>query len=113
MFNAKDVNWGGNNNTGPNAGPNQTITQFSVFYLNDVFVAFEQVTGGPLKIRDRSTQNTVEVGGGPGADFPAGSGGIPRNQLLIVEVVQDPNGNARMWYQRSIIRQRCSSHGCK
>ena len=102
LFNANDNSWGGNVPSGDRAPVRDggVITQYNIMYPNDAYTGFENFTGGPLKIRDRNTGNTIEVGGGPGADFPNGSGTIPTNSVKIFELVQDPSGNVRMWINK-------------
>ena len=95
IHNALDVQWNKNFRDGNYNGP---LTEYAVFWLNDEFTDYETVNGGRLAIRSRNTQDAIEIGGNNGGNFPNNTGLPEKNKLLIVEVVQDNNGDSKLWF---------------
>ena len=102
--NANDVEFSGNtpgtapsmSNTDFAGGNADTLSGFTVLYLNQNFYTDETFGGSPFNIRERTSRNTLEIAG-TGAEWSSGSGVVPRAQLLILEFQQDANGDTRMW----------------
>ena len=104
FHNANGVTFSGNSpggapgmsNTNFSAGTADTLSGFTVLYLNQNLYSSETFGGNPFKIRERTSPDALEIAG-TGAEWSGGSGVIPRAQLCILEFQQDRFGRTRMW----------------